>query len=154
MEDFARFLWPSHRKYVLYANIFFLGCNFQISFITMPFLRKTHKSTLKSVLKALYFIFRHHRSRQQQPQGGASGSTAGSTGSVPGSTPGASGTTGASTEEPGLPPGPPPPPVTRRRRRRSITKENASPARKISTAHDADGEDNDGNYSCNKITTT
>ena len=148
------FYGPLTENMYFMQTFFFLGCNFQISFITMPFLRKTHKSTLKSVWKALYFIFRHHRSRQQQPQGGASGSTAGSTGSVPGSTQGASGTTGASTEEPGLPPGPPPPPVTRRRRRRSITKENASPARKISTAHDADGEDNDGNYSCNKITTT
>ena len=57
MEDVARFLWPSHRKYVLYANSFFLGCNFQISSITIPINRKTQKSTLKISLKSSLFYF-------------------------------------------------------------------------------------------------
>ena len=79
---------------------------------------------------------RHHRSRlQQQPPAAAASSTAAAA---------------ASAEEVCLPMAPPPP-VTRRRRRRSITKESASPARspmvqaKNLAAHDADGEDNDGN---------
>ena len=139
-------IWNSLLHFGTLCNKIFFSCHFADS------QRKHIKALCKSLKKALYFIFRHHRSRQQQPQGGASGSTAGSTGSAAGSAARPTGIPGASTEEPGLPPGPPQPPVTRRRRRRSITKENASPARsplvqaKISTAHDADGEDNDGKF--------
>ena len=97
--------------------------------------RRSDRSEMKNVENENVFVlFRHHRSRLQQQPPAASSSAA---------------AVASAEAEVCLPMAPPP--VTRRRRRRSITKESASPARspmvqaKNLAAHDADGEDNDGN---------